>query len=83
MVSSWTFPAATSRVLRVSMSPIDVRDRLDDRFRLLSRAPTEGILFHNNGIAIEVNEAFASVVLRFMRDWLLFISEMSAIWAMR
>jgi PAS domain S-box-containing protein len=33
-----------------------------NRFRLLSRAPTEGILFHNNGIAIEVNDAFADLV---------------------
>ncbi len=33
-----------------------------DRYRLLSQAPTEGVLFHENGIAIEVNDTFADLV---------------------
>ena len=33
-----------------------------NRYRLLSQAPTEGILFHDNGIIIEVNDAFADLV---------------------
>ena len=33
-----------------------------DRYRLLSQAPTEGILFHNSGIIIDVNDAFAELV---------------------
>ena len=33
-----------------------------NRYRLLSEASTEGILFHENGIMIEVNDAFAELV---------------------
>lgn len=33
-----------------------------DRYRLFSMVNTEGILFHDNGIAIEVNAAFANLV---------------------
>lgn len=33
-----------------------------DRYRLFSEVTTEGILFHENGIALEVNEAFAAMV---------------------
>jgi len=33
-----------------------------NRYRLLSEAPTEGILFHENGIIMEVNDAFADLV---------------------
>ena len=33
-----------------------------DRYRLFSEVTTEGILFHDNGIALEVNEAFAAMV---------------------
>jgi len=32
-----------------------------NRYRLLSKASTEGILFHENGIIIEVNDAFAEL----------------------
>jgi PAS domain S-box-containing protein len=32
-----------------------------DRYRLFSEISTEGILFHDNGIAIEVNDAFADL----------------------
>lgn len=33
-----------------------------DRYRLFSMASTEGILFHDNGIAIEVNDALADLI---------------------
>jgi two-component system cell cycle sensor histidine kinase/response regulator CckA len=33
-----------------------------DRHRLLSMASTEGILFHDNGILIEFNDAFAALI---------------------
>ena len=33
-----------------------------DRYRQLSKASTEGILFHDNGILIEFNDAFAELV---------------------
>ncbi|MBC2709675.1 MAG: PAS domain S-box protein [Desulfosarcina sp.] len=33
-----------------------------DWYRLFSKASTEGILFHDDGIAIEVNDAFADLV---------------------
>lgn len=33
-----------------------------DRYRLLSKASTEGILFHDNGKVIEFNDAFADLV---------------------
>ncbi|WP_319409316.1 PAS domain S-box protein [uncultured Desulfosarcina sp.] len=33
-----------------------------DRYRQLSKASTEGILFHDNGILIEFNDAFADLV---------------------
>ena len=33
-----------------------------NRYRLLSEASTEGILFHENGVMIEVNDAFAELV---------------------
>ena len=33
-----------------------------DRYRLFSEVTTEGILFHDNGIAIEANEAFVDLV---------------------
>ena len=33
-----------------------------DRYRLFSKASTEGILFHDNGIIIELNDAFADLV---------------------
>ena len=32
-----------------------------DRYRLFSEISIEGILFHDNGIAIEVNDAFADL----------------------
>ena len=32
-----------------------------DRYRLFSEVTTEGILFHHNGIAIDVNEAFVTM----------------------
>jgi len=32
-----------------------------NRYRLLSKASTEGILFHDNGIILEVNDAFAEL----------------------
>lgn len=33
-----------------------------DQYRLFSKVSTEGILFHDNGIAIEANDAFADLV---------------------
>lgn len=33
-----------------------------DRYRLFSKASTEGILFHDNGVLIEFNDAFADLV---------------------
>ncbi len=33
-----------------------------DRYRLFSKASTEGILFHDNGMLIEANDAFADLV---------------------
>ncbi|BBO66234.1 hypothetical protein DSCA_01640 [Desulfosarcina alkanivorans] len=33
-----------------------------DRYRLFSEVSTEGILFHDKGIAIEVNDAFADLI---------------------
>lgn len=41
-----------------------------DRYRLFSEASSEGILFHDNGIAIEANEAFADLVA-YPRDQLM------------